>query len=101
MKPNQIRIEIFDQNSLYILGYLLLLSIFIVICILIYKKYFKTTWGKVSERNENHAIVQQKILDLLESGKVNPQECAELLGAVSETKEEHGDNQQETQTPEH
>jgi hypothetical protein len=71
--------------------YLLLVAMLVVIVILflIYKFITKRAWGKSvisNENKENHAMVQQKILDLLESGKINPQECAELLGAVSETK---------------
>jgi hypothetical protein len=53
------------------------------------------------DEKENHSLVQKKILDLLESGKINPHECVELLGAVSKTKQKKVNLQEETQAPEH
>jgi uncharacterized membrane protein len=81
---------------------LFLMVILIVMCVFFYKKIIQVNWAKSAISNQgqdNDAKVQQKTLDLLETGKINPQECAELLGAVSETKEQY--SQQETQTPEH
>ncbi len=50
---------------------------------------------------ENRSMVQKKILDLLESGKINPNECVELLGAVSKAKPANLNTRQETSAPEH
>jgi len=106
IKMQGLPVDVFKPSDIdpTFLIYLLLAAMLVVIVILflIYKFITKRAWGKSvisNEEKENHAMVQQKILDLLESGKINPQECAELLGAVCETKAL--DSQQETQTSEH
>ncbi len=107
IKMQGIGVDVFKSSDIdptFLLYLLVAMLVVIVILFLIYKFITKKSWGKSvisNEVKENHAMVQQKILDLLESGKINPQECAELLGAVSETKEEHGDSQQESQASEH
>ncbi|MBN2326866.1 MAG: hypothetical protein JXR73_06910 [Candidatus Omnitrophica bacterium] len=65
-------------------------GLLLVYPLLITLSHYRSIYQNRETRGQDKAAVQNKILTMLESGRISPQECAELLAAVYRSKEAGG-----------